>query len=102
MWSKQEGAHAPCWHHPTSPRRPSCRCRSPAPLGSAARPVLPRTLLAYDAKAGMAGVGMAGGYGINGANVMQGLMGRVAQDPAGPTVTAAAPVARAGSRKLKM
>ena len=62
--------------------------------------MLPRTLLAFDAKAGMAGVGMAGGYGVNGANAMQGLMGRVAQEPS-PSGGAAA-AARLGGRKLKL
>ena len=79
----------------TSPAR--CRhetYRSPAtPLCSASRPVLPRTLLAFDAKAGMAGVGMAGGYGMNGANVMQGVMARVHSGHAGASLSSDAAAA---------
>jgi len=62
------------WHQTSLTTRPSA---PPLMLRSASRPVLSRTLLAFDAKTGMAGTGMAGGYGVNGANVMQGVMARV-------------------------
>ena len=65
----------------------------PHPCSAAARPELARSLLAFDAKAGMAGIGMAGGYGVNGANVMQGVMARVSADAASAAAHAAAAAA---------
>ncbi|PRW39212.1 non-histone chromosomal 6 [Chlorella sorokiniana] len=59
---------------------------------NASRPAHARTLLAFDAKAGMAGIGMAGGYGVNGANVMQGVMARVNSAQGGATFAAPAAV----------